>query len=178
MKKVVLTFGLIAGLIVAISMSAGLLFMAKYDMSFSTGEIIGYLGMIVAFATIFVAVTKYKNQYNNGVITFGKAFMTGLYVTLVASVLYVLAWMIIPETQMAGDFTEEYLAYSIEEIQDSDLTQEEKQQKIANIETMMKRYEQPLFKIFVTFLEIFPVGLIISLVAAIILRTKASGKKE
>ena len=89
MKKVVLTFGLIAGTVVTASMLIGMSFMHGEQMDFDSGELVGYTSMIVAFSTIFFGIRSYRDNYSDGIISFGKAFKIGLYITLVASAMYV-----------------------------------------------------------------------------------------
>ena len=76
MKKAVLVFGLIAGLIVATMM------LISVDHCVTTGDfekgmIYGYTGMLVAFSMIFVGIKNYRDRYNHGIVSFGKAFKVG-----------------------------------------------------------------------------------------------------
>src|ERR1700754_727357 len=88
MKKNVLIFGLIAGLIVSTVMSISIATCYKND-NYEGSEVLGYTSMIIAFSMIFVAIKNYRDKYNNGVISFLKAFKIGLFVTLIAGTLYV-----------------------------------------------------------------------------------------
>lgn len=96
MKKVVLKFGLIAGAIVSIALLVGINLMTgpdgKADMD--GGAIFGYTSMIVALSLIFFGIRSYRDGELGGQISFGKAFKIGLLITLVASVMYVVTWMV------------------------------------------------------------------------------------
>ncbi|HKZ36681.1 MAG TPA: DUF4199 domain-containing protein, partial [Chryseolinea sp.] len=93
MKKNVWVFGIITGLIISSFMLyAAMECYTNPDME--TNDVVGYAGMIAVFSLIFVGVKNYRDKYNGGVITFGKAFKTGLYITLIASSMYVLVWLI------------------------------------------------------------------------------------
>ncbi len=168
MKKIIITFGIIAGLIVSamllVSFSLGG-FESEY------GELAGYASMIIAFSTIFFAVRSYRDKYNGGKIGFGKAFLMGLYITLIASTLYVISWMIISET-VAKDFTANYTKHAIEKIKTSSLSEGEKESKIEEVNYFAEMYEKPLFKIGITYMEILPVGLVVSIICAFILKRK------
>ncbi|HEY8898017.1 MAG TPA: DUF4199 domain-containing protein, partial [Niastella sp.] len=87
MKKTVIVFGLISGLII----SALLIITTTCYSSnhFEGSEVLGYAGMLVAFSFIFVGIKSYRDKYNGGVISFGKATLTGLYITLIGSTMYV-----------------------------------------------------------------------------------------
>src|SRR5688500_7026342 len=109
MKRNVIVFGLISGLIITAFMVYGTLMCynnADFDMSMA----IGYASMIVAFSFIFVGVKNYRDKYNGGVISFGKAFKTGFYISLVASTMYVVVWLI-EYYVFIPDFMEKYTAY-------------------------------------------------------------------
>jgi hypothetical protein len=111
MKKTVLTYGLIAGLIVSVIMLGSMPFMKNIDGIW--GMVIGYTSQIIAFAFIFVAVKTYREKEGNGTITFGKAFQIGLYISLIASTMYVISWMI-EFHYFLPDFMERFTATTLE----------------------------------------------------------------
>ena len=168
MKKIVITFGIIAGLIVSAMMLVSFN-LGGFESEY--GEVTGYATMIIAFSTIFFAVRSYRDNQLNGTIGFGKAFLVGLYITLIASTLYVITWMIMSET-IATNFTENYTNHAIEKINESDLPTEEKEARIAEMHQFAEMYEKPVFKIGMTYIEILPVGLIVSLICAGFLKRK------
>ncbi|MEZ5059875.1 MAG: DUF4199 domain-containing protein, partial [Saprospiraceae bacterium] len=95
MRKLVLTFGIIAGIINTILMrSFQPLYMQDGQMDMGKGELLGYISMIVALSMIFFGVKSYRDKHQEGIISFGKAFKVGFFITLVASVIYVTGWMI------------------------------------------------------------------------------------
>ena len=51
-------------------------------------------------------------------------------------------------------------------------TEAELQEKAAEMANFKEMYKNPLFVVVVTFLEVFPVGLIVALVSALILKRK------
>ncbi|MEQ9288067.1 MAG: DUF4199 domain-containing protein [Cyclobacteriaceae bacterium] len=169
MKKLILTYGTIAGVVVSAML---LITLSGSSRNFENGELIGYASMIIAFATIFVAVKSYRDKSLDGNIGFKQAFSIGLGITLVATAIYILSWMIMSET-IASDFMSEYYQYSIEKLKASDLTETEIDEKIAEMEYFKELYKNPMVKIGMTFLEIFPVGLLVSLISAFILKSRA-----
>jgi hypothetical protein len=170
MKKIVLTFGIIAGVIVSVMM-----FVTFYEgfIDIEHGELLGYSTMIIAFSVIFFGIRAHRDKHLGGTIKFGKAFLIGLYITLIASTMYVASWMTISNTY-GKDFMDQYYAKSIEELRQSDQTEEEIEAQIQDMKEFQEMYKNPAVKIGVTYTEILPVGLLISLIcAAILKRNKA-----
>ncbi len=169
MKKIALIFGLIAGII-----PSAMFFIMHNDGGFEAsqmenGQIIGYITMIVGFSTIFFAIKQYRDNELNGQIKFGKAFLVGLYITLVASLVYVVAWEVYSNTLMIGDFSDQYVEYIRGDLAAKGLTEAEIDVELAPQLDMMKLYKENMpFRLAMTFMEIFPVGLIISLISALV----------
>lgn len=170
MKQLVLKYGAIAGLIVAAMLTVNI----SGIVSMKYGEIIGYTSMLLAFSTIFFAIKSYRDNQLNGFIGFGKAFKIGLLITLVASAIYVITWMILSET-IGQDFMEKYIEFSVQNMKDSGMSQTEIDIKVDSMEKIQEVYKNPIAKMGITFLEIFPVGLLVSLIAAFILKRKKKG---
>ena len=169
MKRIVLTFGLIAGAILSVMM---LLTLPFHDqIGFDKGYIIGYTTMVLAFLMIFVGVKTYRDTVAGGKVTFGQAFKVGLLIMLVASVCYVVTWEVIYYT-ISPDYLDKYASYSIEKLKQSGASAEviaAKTQEMAKFKVM---YQNPLVNIAFTLLEPLPVGLLFTLVAAAVLSRK------
>ncbi|MGM9477400.1 DUF4199 domain-containing protein [Pedobacter sp. GSP4] len=171
MKKNVIVFGLIAGLIVSILM---VLSMARCysDPNLEHSMLIGYASMVLAFSFIFVGIVNYRDKYNNGSITFGKAFRIGLLISLIASTLYVITWLIDYYFFMP-DFMDRYVAQALREAKAGGASAAEIAKQAKELAVNQELYKNPIMVVLFTYLEILPVGLIISLVAALILKRKA-----
>lgn len=171
MKKNVIVFGLIAGLIVT-SFMAYTLFRVSETKDFDMGMVYGYTAMLVAFSFVFVGIKNYRDKYNGGVITFGQAFKTGFFITLIASTIYVMTWMI--EYQyFFPDFMDKYSEHVIKELKESGASTAEVDKQVAEMASMKEWYKNPLFRILITYAEILPIGLLITLISAWILKRKA-----
>lgn len=168
MKKAVIKYGLLSGFLLALFMSITIPFMDKTTDS-AWAQFIGFAGMIVAFTAIFVAISKYRDQVLNGVVSFGRAFLLGLYIALIASTLYVVTWMLISELFMP-DFMDNYIKAAISKINESSLSGTEKMEQINQYEKMAEWYKKPILKFLFTYLEVLPIGILMSLIAAAFLR--------
>jgi hypothetical protein len=170
MKKTVLVFGSIAGLIVtAFMVYASTTCYRNAD--FKSSEIAGYAGMLIAFSFIFVGIKSYRDKFNDGVISFGKAFKTGIYITLIASSLYVATWLVEYYLFMP-DWLDKYCTHFIDAKKASGVNNAEIQKTISQMTSMREMYKNPLFVILFTYLEVLPIGIVISLISALILKRK------
>ena len=168
MRKTITTYGLIAGAVIAISVALSLA-LGSGDESPAALEWLGYAVMIIAFSVIFVAIKAYRDKELGGVIRFGTAFGVGIGVTLVASLIYVAAWEVnLYVTDYA--FIEQYTQSLIETEEEAGASEAELAELTAEIEVLKERYANPLFRLPMTLLEIFPVGLLITLTSAAVLR--------
>ena len=168
MKKIIITYGLIAGLITMLFMIVSTLVWKGCDNS-AQSMIIGFLGMFIAFIFVFVGIKNYRDKQNGGVVTFGDAFKIGFSIALIASSIYTLVWMIEFHFFMP-DFMEKYAAKAIEGIKSSKLNPSEMSAKITEMETMKENYKNPVLRIGYTLMEILPIGLFVTLISALILK--------
>jgi hypothetical protein len=169
MKKTILICGLAAGFISA-SLFIGLMLLGKAgDAHFENGAIYGYTLMILAFSMIFVGTKITRDKHNGGVISFGKAFRVGLYITLIASTIYVAVWLI-DYHFFIPDFAEKYAAQAVETLKAAGASEAEVAKKTADMAKFSAMYKNPLFNALITYTEILPVGLLVSLISAWILK--------
>lgn len=172
MKKLIITFGLIAGAILSLMMVFTL---SGNKIDFENGKLVGYLTMIIALSTIFFATKSFRDKNLNGFISFGKAFKIGLGITLIASTMYVASWMIISDGKDA-EFMEQYKTHLIKQAEESGADKDEIEEQIQQMDEMSKLYDNTFFKIAITYTEILPIGLIISLISAGILKKSNKGE--
>jgi len=170
MKKNVLVFGLLSGFIITAFMLYSSL-MCYSNANFKSSEVVGYAGMLIAFAFIFVGIKNYRDKYNNGIISFGKAFKVGLFITLIASTLYVLVW-VIEYYVFVPDWMDKYCTHMINEAKSSGVNQLELDKTNAQMNSYKEMYKNPLFVVLFTYVEVLPIGLVISLISALILKRK------
>lgn len=174
MKRIVLIFGLLSGAIVAAMFAITLPMVLKGSIDLSKSQILGFTIMILAFLLVFFGIRSYRDNVGGGSITFGKAFQVGILITLVACAVYVVSWEIV-YFNFLPDFAERYAALTIDNMRKDGATDAAIAQTTKEMADFQRLYKNPLFNIGMTFLEIFPVGLIMTLVSAGILRRKTPG---
>ncbi len=175
MRKVVLIFGLLAGTIVSIFLFVSTALMKEGTINFDNGEIVGYATMIIALSMIFFGIKSYRDNYQNGAITFGKGFQVGILITLVASLMYALSWETYYQTQPDDQpsFMDKYVEHSINKMRDDGASETEIKLATQEMENMAELYKNPLIRFGFTLVEILPVGLLITLISAGLLRKRA-----
>ena len=175
MRKVVLTYGILAGVIVSILFVVSGSITQGSEGNFATSLALGYGGMIVSLSMIFFGIRSYRENYGGGSISFGKAFLVGLYITIIASVLYVVGWKIYSSIAIP-DFADKYAAATIANLKKTGASDSVVAAKTKEMAEWKVTYSNPLVEYGMTFLEIFPVGLLISVIAATILKKKPVAK--
>ena len=165
MKPSIFTYGAIAGLIIIVTNTISL--------ELGGGQAwLGFLVMFIAFSTIFVAIKQYRDDTLGGVISFATALLMGLGISAVASVVYVTIWELYLAVTNYG-FIEAY-ASSIVEAQKLGASDAELAELASKAEQFRAQYSNPLYRLPVTFLEVFPAGLLVSLGSAAVLRNHHS----
>jgi hypothetical protein len=144
------------------------------EMDFSNGYLFGYLNMIIALSMVFFGVRQYRDRHLGGTITFKNAFIVGFLISLIASAMYVISWMIYWHTSdVAQTFPVQYLNHMKEQWAASGMSTEEINSKSSEFNKTMETYSHNLLIMAgMTLMEILPVGLIISLISALILKKK------
>jgi hypothetical protein len=173
MKKIVITYGLISAVISAIMWTCIALLM-RSSKSFDhgmNGMIIGYASMLISIFIIYFAIKNYRDNIAGGTIKFGKAFMIGLYISIIYAVCYVITWMILRQTLLT-DFVDKYIAYQRTELQQSGLSAEAMSKKIAEMEQTKAIFANPWMEALMVFTEPWPIAILVTLVSAFILSRK------
>lgn len=167
MTRIILIFGVAAGLIVAVPMC--LLVANAEPGSAATSHFTGYLIMLLALSLVFLGVKRLRDRELGGVIRFVPALLVGLGISAVASMIYVIGWEItLAVTDFA--FIDSYSNAAVEAARTKGQTAAEIEALIAQMAEFREQYANPFFRLPVTFIEIFPVGLLVSLISAALLR--------
>jgi hypothetical protein len=169
MKKTIWTFGLIAGGILSAMMLMTIPF--EEAIGYDRGEIIGYATMVLAFLLIFFGIRSYRDTVGGGAVSFGRAMLVGTLITAVSSACYVATWEVI-YFKLSPGFLEKSQTHAIEKAKANGASQAAIDKQVADMQKFAEYYKNPLINSAITFLEPLPVGLIIALVSAGILRRK------
>ncbi|HWS17871.1 MAG TPA: DUF4199 domain-containing protein [Candidatus Elarobacter sp.] len=174
MKKTILTFGLISGAVAALTMQATLPFSDSIDST--RAYILGYTSIVLSLLLVFFGVRSYRENVNAGRLTFGRGFAIGILITLISSACYVARWELI-YFKLKPDFGEKYAATMVKRVRESGANQQKIDEAVRQAHEFKRMYDKPAYNIGLTFMEIFPVGLVITLISAGILRKKAGNQQ-
>lgn len=168
-KTISLKYGAISGLIIVSSWF--ITHLAFGELNFDGGEAFGYATMLIALTAVFVGIKKRRDEVPESSFPFKNGFITGLGIVLVASAIYATGWLIYVES-LAPDFVDKYEASQITKIEQSAGSSEEKTTQIEEMKSFNDMYRKPPIMAVFVFMEIFPIGLIVSIVSALILKRK------
>ena len=175
MKKTVLTFGLISGAVAALLMNS---LVALADrIGFDKAVIVGYTVIVVSLLLVPFGIRSYRENVGGGQITFGRAFAVGILITIISCICYVVAWEIV-YYNFLPDFAEKYGAYMVEKARAAGANQQTIEATVQEMKDMKAMLDNPLINAALSFIEPFPVGVIITTISAAILRKKRQANRE
>lgn len=167
MIRVILIYGGIAGLIVAVPMVWSMLTMTEAPPG--NAAFYGYLSMILGLTAVFVGIKQHRDKALGGVIKFLPALLLGLGISAVASLFWAIGWEI--SLAYSGfDFAAAYSRATLDAARAGGASEAELQQVVADSESFTRMYANPLFRIPISFVEMFPIGVVFSLISAALLR--------
>jgi hypothetical protein len=169
MKKNILIFGLISGAISSLMMVATVPFADR--IGFDKGAVIGYTAIVLSFLLVFFGIRSYRDNVGNGQITFTKAFGVGISITLISCICYVVTWEVLYFHFLPG-FMDKYGAHMIENLKASGAGPEAIQAQLQQVKKYKEMYDNLFLNAAMTFIEPFPIGLVITLISAGVLRRK------
>jgi len=171
MRKTVLTFGLISGAISAVTILVTIPFVDK--IGFDKGEILGYTLIVVTALLVFFGVRSYRENASGGRLTFTRGFAVGILITLLSNLFYVATWEVV-YFKFMPDFADKYSAHIIERAKSSGNSQEKIEKMTREAQQFKQMYNNPAINVVLTFAEVFPIGLGVTLLSAAILRKKSA----
>jgi len=169
MKRIIITYGIISGLIVSLWLMTAM-FIGENDTFDKYGMYLGFTSMLIAFAFVFVGIRKYR-EINGGTVTFGSALRIGLLISLIASTFYVVTWMI-EFHYFIPDFMDKMTSKQIANWKAEGIAKAELDAKISEMQSWKELYKSPVMVVLLTYMEILPLGIVVSLIAAFVLKKK------
>jgi Protein of unknown function (DUF4199) len=171
MTRIVLIFGLISGAIAAGLMWILVTFVKNGSIDFDNAVTVGYATMIVALSLVFFGIKSYRDN-NGGRITFLKGLQVGILISLISAVCYAASWEVYHRTGSGEEFIQKYTTYYLDKMKQDGASDAEIEMARAEGEQFMELYQNFFVRFGMTLMEILPVGIIVSLVSAALLRKR------
>lgn len=168
MKKTILRYGKYA-LLYAFLLFIIVLYFGQ-GLDFSTQEVLGYLTILTSLVFIFFAIKHFKEKENGGVISYKKAFVIGIFISIFAGIGFTTADTIYV-TFINPDFAQQYFDYSLEKMKEDLPTAAYEVEKI-KLQQQVEQYKNPIFNAVVMFLTVFLIGFMVTLISALVLQRK------
>ena len=170
MKKTVLVFGVISGVIATVLMFATVPFHNNIGFG-NAGLLVGYAGITLSLLLVFFGIRSYRENIGNGYITFGRAFGVGILISLIMCLFYILSWEVVYHLFMP-DIMDKMAAHQESVMRAKGATPEAINTMLKEMKDFKVMYANPLIRAMFTFIEPFPVALIVTLVSSLILRKR------
>ena len=169
MLRYAMIYGGIIGMVVIALMASTLMFFGPNEVGSSV--VAGYAFMIAVLSLVFIGIKRFRDIEHGGVIKFTQGAAVGIGIAVVAGIFYTISWEgVLYATDFA--FVENYGQSQIDMIKAEGLEAAMEAAKIAEVQQSMASYrDNPFFRLPITFIEIFPVGLVVALISAAILRS-------
>jgi hypothetical protein len=173
MKKVVLIFGLLAGALIS-GFEIVLIGLWQNNGTVVHSELLGYASMVIALSMVFFGIKSYRDNYQKGAIKFWKGVQIGILISLIASLMYAVTWETYNRVNPAGyaGFINNYCESYISGVKAKGASAAEVEQEVKKLQDMKKMLENPVIRFGMTLIEILPVGILITLISAAVLRKK------
>ena len=166
MSRIIAIYGIIAGAIVAVGMMVSMATGVAMGMA---GMAIGYLTMLIALSMVFAGIKRYRDVHCGGAIRFSTALGVGLGISVIATLFYVVGW----EIYLYGtdyQFMPDYIAATLEAKRQAGANAAELKRMAAEMQGYLTAYADPVTRVLMTFSEIAPVALLMTLISALLLR--------
>ena len=172
MRKIVITYGLIAGAIITCFLFVSMYLWQKGVINFDNGEYFGYGSMLVALSMVFFGIKSFRDNQNSRSIGFWKGAQVGILISLLASLVYAAGWEVYMQVSPENSFMEEYTQHYIGKLKEKGASEEDIDKSTREMASMQEMYNNPIIRFGMTLMEILPVGIIVTLLSAAILRKK------
>jgi hypothetical protein len=173
MQKVVLTFGLIGGVMLAVMVVATVPF--HDQIGFDRGVYVGYTTMVLAFLMVYFGVQSYRDNVAGGKVTFGQALKVGLLISLVIMACYVVVWEVVYYNFMP-DYLDKYAAHIAAQARQSGESEAAIAEQAKQMADFKEMFKNPLLFGGFALLEPLPVALVFTLLTAGIMSRKRSAQ--
>jgi hypothetical protein len=174
MKKIVVVYGIISGLVMAATVWITAVAVERDAVNFEWLEVTGYASMIIALTMVFFGIKSYRDNVVNGVISFWKGVQVGFLISLISVILYwggAMAYGLV-SPGFEGKFITKYTEMTMKKLTEKGAPQEEIDRAKETIAMMERLFRNPLLFFLICLMEMLPIGIVITLISSALLRKK------
>ena len=173
MKRQSIKYGLISGGVMVILILIPFFIFRSMELKtvFKASEIIGYSVMILSLLFIFFGIRSYRDNELGGAISFGRAFMTGLFITFIASLIFAI-FNVILYKYIAPNLINEMIDFHKQTLMESPMPKAEMDARLAEFDANRAFYNNVYLQGFIMFSTVFFMGAVITLISSLILKRK------
>ena len=170
MKKIVIVFGLITGALAGGQMWLLMNAVNTGAINFDNGAVVGYATMIIAFSMVFFGIKTYRDSHG-GRITFLKGLQVGILISLIAAFCYAACWELY-YPKIGDEFMQKYTTYYLDKMKADGASDAEIEMARVEGEQFVQLYKNFFVRFAFSLIEILPVGIIVTLISAGLLRRR------
>ena len=126
--------------------------------------------MIIALTLVFFGIRSYRDNHG-GRISFWKGVQVGILISLISAVIYACSWEAYYRSS-GQEFLEKYAAHYIDGLRKENKSDPDIEKARADMAQFQEAYKNILLRFPMTMLEILPVGIIVTLISAALLRKR------
>jgi hypothetical protein len=169
MKKTALTYGLLSAAVSTAMMFITVPFIRPESQG--TADVLGYTSILLSALFVFFGIRSYRENAGEGRMTFGRGLAVGLIITLISTVCYAAAFEVM-YFKLVPDFGERFSTCMVEHARAAGSTSEEVERVAGRAQVLKQLYDNPATNAALTFATSFPIGLVVALISAAILKRK------
>lgn len=175
MKRVVLLFGLLLGVLFSINL-VYMVYLCYNDPDFAPNMFLGFAVMLVMLSAVYFGIKNYRDKQLNGAISLGKAFKTGALIAFIGSTIYVIVWLIIYYLYVP-DFMDKYAVQELRNAIKSGASLKDIAKIKQDTDNYKELYKSPFWVVILTYIEVLPLSLAIAFISALMLKRKPISNK-
>jgi hypothetical protein len=169
MQKTILRFGFY-GVAVMVGISLVLFFIFKDNYKWDIQEVFGYATIILSLLFVYFGIRHWRDNFNNGRLSFGQGLKLGILITLFPSLAFGL-FTLLEMLVLDPEFGNKYYAHVTQKIKAS-TPPDQLQAALQQLELEKEMFSSPFIQFAVMFLTVFLIGIVITVISSLILQRK------